>query len=150
MRRVRRADRPVRSHARQALAAIAAALVVLATPTAARAHDPIILGDGQTTPERGPLLPDGTISFALYGAVGGEGDTRAFRVRFAEGDRLHLSLLIPDLPPERDLPDAALPSLELVDPSGRSRMLRPDRRVSDDPRASHGGPVTRRTALGRR
>lgn len=31
------------------------------------AHDPIIITNDQTTPEAGPLLPDGTISFALYG-----------------------------------------------------------------------------------
>ena len=36
-----------------------------------RAHDPIILTDEQTTPDGGPFLPDGTISFALYGTFDG-------------------------------------------------------------------------------
>ena len=40
------------------------------------AHDPIIIINDQTTPEAGPLLPDGTISFALYGVI----DTPAPRV----------------------------------------------------------------------
>ncbi|NBN89210.1 MAG: hypothetical protein EBV24_02670 [Actinobacteria bacterium] len=40
----------------------------------ARAHDPIILTDEQTTPDSGPFLPDGTISFALYGAFDAAGE----------------------------------------------------------------------------
>ena len=98
-------------------------------PLAARAHDPIIITDEQTTPESGPFLPDGTISFALYGSVTTVGDTRSLRVQFADGDRLHVSLLIPDLAPENTLGDDELPSLRLVDPGGELLELFPDRRV---------------------
>ena len=35
----------------------------------AKAHDPIILTSDQRTPADGPLLPDGTVSFALYGTL---------------------------------------------------------------------------------
>ena len=98
-------------------------------PLAARAHDPIIITDEQTTPESGPFLPDGTISFALYGSVSRAGDTRSLRAQFAQGDRLHVSLLIPDLAPENTLGDDELPSLQLVDPRGELLELFPDRRV---------------------
>jgi hypothetical protein len=106
--------------------------VLLLGVGAAFAHDPIILTDAQTTPEAGPLLPDGTISFALYGSVTGAGDTRGLRVRFAEGDALDISLLIPDLAPENELDDAALPTLQLVAPDGTTRMLVPTESVKFD------------------
>ena len=112
------------------LARWALAAVILAAPAPARAHDPIIVTDDQTTPANGPFLPDGTVSFALYGSVTRAGDTRAFRVGFVEGDRLHLSLLIPDLPPENQLTDDLLPFLSVSDPVGALIELRPDRRTT--------------------
>lgn len=93
------------------------------------AHDPIILTPEQMTPEDGPFLPDGTISFALYGSIKGGDDRRAFSVAFQEGDRLFISFLIPDLPPENELSENELPYLELVDPQGNSVILRPDQRT---------------------
>jgi len=84
----------------------------------AKAHDPIILTSDQRTPSDGPLLLDGTISFALYGALDSAGDTRGFRVKFNAGDPLYLSILIPDLAPENTLDDASLPFLNVEDPSG--------------------------------
>ncbi len=98
--------------------------------TAASAHDPIILTANQTTPDQGPLLPDGTISFALYGTLLSAGETRGFRVTFNEGDSLYLSLLIPDLPPENDLDEAALPFIELTDPANETIRLSPTERVA--------------------
>ncbi len=99
---------------------------------AAFAHDPIILTDTQTTPEAGPLLPDGTISFALYGSVSGTGDTRGLRVQFAAGDSVDISLLIPDLAPENAIGDAGLPTLQLVAPDGATRLLIPTEHVRFD------------------
>lgn len=107
-------------------------LVVLVSiaidPLAARAHDPIIITDDQTTSSNSPFLPDGTVSFALYGSVARPGDTRVFSAGFVEGDRLHLSLLIPDLPPENQLSAEDLPYLTVLDPIGELTELRPDRR----------------------
>ena len=99
-------------------------------PLSALAHDPIIITDDQTTSATGPFLPDGTVSFALYGSVTRAGDARAFRVGFVEGDRLHLSLLIPDLPPENELSTEDLPYLTVLDPLGGLTELRPDRRTT--------------------
>ena len=84
----------------------------------AKAHDPIILTSDQRTPSDGPLLLDGTISFALYGSLDSAGDTRGFRVNFNAGDPLYLSILIPDLAPENLLDDASLPFLNVEDPNG--------------------------------
>lgn len=102
---------------------LTAVLFGLTFSSVARAHDPIILTSDQRSPIDGPLLPDGTISFALYGTLEYPGDTRGFRVTFAEGDPLYVSVLIPDLQPENLLDDVSLPSLEIVDPSGSTRRV---------------------------
>lgn len=96
----------------------------------AKAHDPIILTSDQTSPTDGPLLPDGTISFALYGLLESPGDMRGFRVNFIEGDSLYISILIPDLAPENQLDEASLPFLELTDPSGAKTKLSVGEKVS--------------------
>jgi hypothetical protein len=99
-----------------------------------RAHDPIILTDEQTTPDSGPFLPDGTISFALYGAFDAAGETRGLRAQFVKGDRLHVSLLIPNLAPENILSDDELPALEIIDPDGAVLRLEPETRtIFDEP-----------------
>ena len=99
------------------------AFVALLPTSAAKAHDPIILTPDQTTPADGPLILDGTISFALYGALDSPKDTRGFRVNFKEGDPLYFSILIPDLGPENQLDDASLPFLEITDPAGTTTKL---------------------------
>ncbi len=110
----------------------AAALSVVVLSTSAFAHDPIILTEAQTTPDSGPLLLDGTISFALYGTLMVPGDTRGVRVQFEAGDTLDLSLLVPALEPEQSLADVALPVLSVVRPDGSPEFLRPTERVRFD------------------
>ena len=102
--------------ARALVAGVLLASVVFASP--ASAHDPIILTPAQTTPAAGPLLLDGTVSFALYGTVDAPGVTRGFRVRFASGDTFTLSALVPDLPPESSLTSAEFPRISVQSPSG--------------------------------
>jgi len=106
------------------------ALIGLLPASVAKAHDPIILTTNQSTPADRPLLPDGTISFALYGSLESPADTRGFRVNFVEVDSLYLSILIPDLEPENQLDDASLPFVELTDPSGAKIKLSVSDKVS--------------------
>ena len=107
-------------------------LAVLGGAGTAFAHDPIILTDTQTSPDAGPLLPDGTISFALYGTLNSAGDTRGLRVHFDSGDSVDITLLIPDRSPENELPDSLLPTLRIDAPDGTSRILTPTERVRFD------------------
>ena len=102
---------------------IAAVLLGLLPASIASAHDPIILTSEQQTPADGPLLVDGTISFALYGSLDTGGDTRGFRVQFKEGDPLSISILIPDLSPENTLDDVSLPFVNVEDPNGTTVKL---------------------------
>lgn len=109
-----------------AVAAVAAVVSVLALGVStARAHDPIILTSAQSTPADGPLLVDGTISFALYGDVTGPGDTRGFRVRYAAGQTFNLSALVPNLDPEKGLAVDQYPTITVVTPSGEEIVLKP-------------------------
>jgi len=113
---------------RKIVSAVVVSTVLLwAAP--ASAHDPIILTAEQRTPADGPLLPDGTVSFALYGTLDAPTDTRGFRVSFAEGDALYISLLIPDLEPENTIVDEDLPYLIVEDPNGTITEFSVDERV---------------------
>ena len=109
---------------------VAIILFGLLPASSAKAHDPIILTSDQRTPSDGPLLLDGTISFALYGSLDSAGDTRGFRVKFNAGDPLYLSILIPDLAPENTLDDSLLPFLNVEDPNGAILNLATTERVS--------------------
>ena len=107
---------------------------VLFLSTAASAHDPIFLEKAQTTADTGPYMPDGTISWALYGSVLETGDARGFEFDLRDGDELYVSLLIPNIEPELSLDDAELPTLQLDTPSGERIDIIPEiREVFDEP-----------------
>jgi hypothetical protein len=93
-------------------------LLVFISASPALAHDPLILLPDQKTPEQGPLLPNGTISFALYGSLLDGGDQRGFQFKLEPEDRLNISLLIPNLEPENELPKENFPRLFLHRPDG--------------------------------
>lgn len=107
-------------------------IALLASP--ARAHDPIFITADQTTPDTGPYMPDGSISWALYGSVLFDGDTRGFEFDLREGEDLIVSLLIPNLSPELELADAELPVLDLELPDGNTMQIVPNmREIFDEP-----------------
>ena len=93
-------------------------LLVLLLTSPALAHDPLILLPEQKTPAEGPFLPDGTISFALYGSLVEKNDTRAFQFYLDPDKRLDISLLIPNLEPENQMSQEKLPRLFLYRPDG--------------------------------
>ena len=99
--------RPKRKPARLGALIFLTLLVVVVLPTAAQAHDPLFLEDLHDEPEHGPLLPDARISFALYGTLLSPQDQRGFQFEIPPGERLNLSLLIPDLEPENALPGSS-------------------------------------------
>ena len=96
------------------------------------AHDPLFLLPDHETPSQGPLLPDGTISFALYGEFLAEGETRGFQANFNDDDLFQLELLIPALDPEQSLQQDQLPFLRLTLPDGSEQTLYPSIRTRFD------------------
>jgi len=101
--------------------------VLIAAPPAS-AHQPVRLTSADRTPARGPLLVDGTVSFAVYATVR-SGTTRAFRVGLRQGQRLEVQLLIPDRAPANRLSENQLPTVTVIDPSGRRTVMTTDERT---------------------
>ena len=98
------------------------------------AHDPIFIENTQLSPAEGPYLPNGNISFALYGRLENGSDSRGFRSKLQAGDKLVLSLLIPNLVPEKLLPLEQLPTLTVERPDKSSIELSPEgKEVFDEP-----------------
>ena len=103
---------------RTLIASIALALATtLAAP--ASAHQPVFLLPTDTTPNAGPLLVDGTVSFAIRASFTKSGQKQAFRAALKEGDVLEVQYLIIDKKPENALKNTLLPQLVITSPSGK-------------------------------
>ena len=92
--------------------------------TSAHAHQPVNLLATDTTAAKGPLLVDGTISFAVRAAFSKAGEKKGFRAAFAEGDGLSVEYLIVDKKPENTLRPTQLPTLVMTSPKGRSLTIK--------------------------
>ena len=103
--------------------ALIAALTLALTPLA-HAHQPVQLLPTDTTAAKGPLLVDGTISFAVRADFTKAKQVRAFRVGLKEGDQLSLQYLIVDRKPESALKMNQLPTLVLTYPSGKKVRMK--------------------------
>lgn len=91
--------------------------------SSAQAHQPVELRSTDRTPATGPLLVDGTISFAVNMKFSKAKQVRAFRAGFAQGSSLALQLLIYDEKPERNLKKKQLPVVKVTSPSGQTSTL---------------------------
>ena len=103
--------------------ALIAALTLALTPLA-HAHQPVQLLPTDTTAAKGPLLVDGTISFAVRADFTKAKQVRAFRVGLKAGDQLSLQYLIVDRKPESALKMNQLPTLVLTYPSGKKVRMK--------------------------
>lgn len=104
------------------LLALVPLLCVVIAP--ANAHQPVVLLNSDTTAANGPLLVDGTISFAVRAAFNKAGQKKAFRAGFKSGDTVAVQILIVDKRPENRLKNSQLPSLTITSPSGKSTTLK--------------------------
>ena len=82
------------------------------------AHQPVVLLNSDVTAAKGPLLVDGTVSFAVRAAFNKAGEKKAFRAQFQEGDALEVQYLIVDKKPENTLKTNQLPSVVITGPGG--------------------------------
>ena len=98
------------------LAALLAFMVI--GSGSAHAHQPVVLLDSDTTAAKGPLLADGTVSFAVRASFTKSGQTKAFRAQFKSGDQLSVQYLIVDKKPENALRTSSLPTLVITSPTG--------------------------------
>ena len=84
----------------------------------ANAHQPLVLLDTDTSAAKGPLIVDGTLSFAVRAAFTKAGQKKAFRAQFKEGEELTVQYLIVDKKPESALRKKSLPKLVITSPTG--------------------------------
>ena len=90
----------------------------------ASAHQPVVLLETDTTAEKGPLLVDGTVSFAIRASFTKSGQRQAFRAALKEGDQLDVQYLIVDKKPENTLRNSLLPQLVITSPSGKKTTIK--------------------------
>ena len=91
---------------------------------AAVAHQPVVLIDTDTTAAKGPLLVDGTVSFAIRASFNKSGEKKAFRAQFQAGDSLELQYLIVDKKPENALKSSQLPTVVITAPDGVKTIIK--------------------------
>jgi cytochrome b involved in lipid metabolism len=84
----------------------------------AHAHQPVVLLDSDKSAAAGPLLVDGTLSFAVRASFSKAGQKKAFRAQFNQGDSLAVQYLIVDKKPESALRTKSMPTLVITDPAG--------------------------------
>ena len=105
-------------------AIIALLLLTFLGSTSAHAHQPVVLLNTDTTAAKGPLLLDGTISFAVRASFTKAGEKKAFRADLNVGDALAIQYLIVDKKPENTLKNTLLPQLVVTSPSGKSLTIK--------------------------
>ena len=104
-------------------AVILVAILLSFSLVPANAHQPVPLLNTDTTAARGPLLVDGTVSFAVTASFNRAGERKGFRANFAAGDSLQVQYLIIDKRPENELKNNKLPSVVVTSPSGKRITL---------------------------
>jgi hypothetical protein len=109
---------------RRTLIAIAVAAFALSSLSPASAHQPVALLPTDTTAEQGPLLVDGTVSFAIRASFTKSGQKQAFRAALKEGDQLEVQYLIVDKKPESALSAKRLPQLVITSPTGKKLIMK--------------------------
>ena len=108
---------------------LALLLLAFMGSTSAHAHQPVVLLNTDTTAAKGPLLLDGTVSFAVRASFAKAGEKKAFRADFNAGDALAVQYLIIDKKPESALKNTLLPQLVVTSPSGKSLTLKFTERI---------------------
>ena len=109
--------------------AIAIFATLLIGSGSAVAHQPVVLLDTDITAAKGPLLVDGTVSFAIRASFTKAGQKKAFRAQFKAGDALNVQYLIVDKKPENGLKNSQLPSVSITGPGGFKLTMKIDERT---------------------
>ena len=90
----------------------------------ANAHQPVELGSKNTRADQGPILVDGTVSFALRANFTKANQERGFRASLKQGELLNFEYLIIDKAPENKMPLSKLPTVTITAPDGVKRVVK--------------------------
>ena len=90
----------------------------------ASAHQPVELGSKNMRADQGPILVDGTVSFALRANFTKANQERGFRASLKQGELLNFEYLITDKAPENKMPLSKLPTVTITAPDGVKRVVK--------------------------
>ena len=90
----------------------------------ATAHQPVELGSKNTRADQGPILVDGTISFALRAEFTKANQERGFRASLKQGELLNFEYLIIDKAPETKMSLTKLPTVTITAPDGVKSIVK--------------------------
>ena len=99
-------------------------IFVLGQINPAQAHQPVALTSSHTSANKGPILVDGTISFALRASFTKANQERGFRASLKAGELLNFEYLIIDRTPENRLATSKLPVVTITAPDGTKQVIK--------------------------
>ena len=88
------------------------------------AHQPVELGSKNMRADQGPILVDGTVSFALRANFTKANQERGFRASLKQGELLNFEYLIIDKAPENKMPLSKLPTVTITAPDGVKSVVK--------------------------
>ena len=88
------------------------------------AHQPVELGSKNTRADQGPILVDGTVSFALRAEFTKANQERGFRASLKQGELLNFEYLIIDKAPENKMALNKLPTVTITAPDGAKSIVK--------------------------
>ncbi len=97
---------------------------LLMQPQTAYAHQPVDLGLKNITADQGPILADGTVSFAIRANFTKANQTRGFRAVLKSSELLNFEYLIIDRAPENKYAMSKLPTATITYPSGKQVVVK--------------------------
>jgi hypothetical protein len=92
--------------------------------TPSSAHQPVLLTNINSTADKGPILVDGTISFAIRANFTKANQTQGFRASLKAGELVNFEYLIIDRAPENKLANNKLPIATITDPAGKKTVIK--------------------------
>lgn len=108
---------------RLAFISLVTALCLFSTGIA-NAHQPVELGSKNTRADQGPILVDGTVSFALRVIFTKANQERGFRASLKQGELLNFEYLIIDKAPENKMSLSKLPTVTITAPDGVKSIVK--------------------------
>ena len=100
-------------------------MLILATNApSSQAHQPVLLTNTNSNADKGPILVDGTISFAIRANFTKANQTQGFRASLKAGELVNFEYLILDKAPENKLANNKLPVATITDPAGKKTVIK--------------------------
>ena len=98
--------------------------IVIGQTALATAHQPVPLTTKHSSPNKGPIMVDGTISFALRANFKKPKQQQGFRAAFKAGELLNFEYLIIDKAPENKMALSKLPVVTITAPDGTKSTVK--------------------------